>query len=162
MAKSLFFKLARAGVDYVAEELNKKVQAVTELALKPVQLMAQQVVGGTIWRGNGADAFVEAVSKLVVPDTNQMMGHITELNGNIHNAVNVMDQVDVKVSAGFEQLGDVFSKIYGSGGGASASGGAMFDFKSRIAAQNAPPADFGALGAASQMGPQGGPRPPNR
>ena len=157
MAKNSFFKFARAGVDYVAEELNKKVQAVADVALKPVQLMAQQVVGGTIWRGNGADAFVEAVSKLVVPDTNQMMGHITELNGNIHNAVNVMDQVDVKVSAEFEQLGDVFSKIYGSGGGASASGGLASQFAGR---QVPPPG--GMKGAASQMGPQGASRPPNR
>lgn len=162
MAKSLFFKLARAGVDYVAEELNKKVQAVAEVALKPVQLMAQQVVGGTIWRGNGADAFVEAVSKLVVPDTNQMMGHITELNGNIHNAVNVMDQVDVKVSAGFEQLGDVFSKIYGSGGGASASGGPMLSSKSQIITHNTLSPELAAKLGASQMGAAGGSRPPGK
>lgn len=111
MITNALLKFARAVVEHVMSQLTQQVRIVTDQAISPMQMMVQQVTGG-IWRGRGADAFVQAVNGMLVPNTNQMTGAINQLNNNIRFAMDRIEQADVKAGAQFKQLGDVFGKVF--------------------------------------------------
>lgn len=111
MFKSVLLKFARKVVDHVMSQLTQQLRIVTDQALSPMQMMVQQVQGG-VWRGQGADRFVQEVSSMMMPDTQRVGDTITTLNKNIRFAMDRIDQADAKASTSFQQLGDVFSKIF--------------------------------------------------
>jgi uncharacterized protein YukE len=109
--KSILLKIARAVVVHVISQLAQQVRLIDDQVVNPMQVMGQQVTGG-MWRGQGADAFVEAVNRMMVPDIQKMSGEIDRLGGNVRFALDRMTQADVKASNTFKQLGDVFAKIF--------------------------------------------------
>jgi uncharacterized protein YukE len=111
MFKSILMKFARKVVEHVMSQLTQQLRIVTDQAFNPMQMMVQQVQGG-IWRGDGADRFVQEVSSMMMPNTQRVNDTITTLNNNIRFAMDRIDQADNKASTTFQQLGDVFSKIF--------------------------------------------------
>ena len=83
----------------------------TPQAMQPMRMMVQQVMGG-IWIGEGANAFVDEVSSLMIPGVGQVMDQINTTTRNINRAVEVIDEADKKVQSMVGSLNDVFGRIY--------------------------------------------------
>lgn len=76
-----------------------------------MQAMIQQVVGG-VWIGEGANAFVEEVSSLMLPGVGRVGETITTMHRNLNHAIDVMDQADQQVNSLVGGLIDIFGGIY--------------------------------------------------
>jgi hypothetical protein len=104
-------RLARRILQSVLSQLTQQLNIVRDQALSPMRTMVQQVVGG-IWIGDGANAFVEEVSSLMVPGVGQVMDHITFLSTNLQRASDIIDAADKRVQGMANSLGDTFGSIY--------------------------------------------------
>jgi hypothetical protein len=104
-------RFARRVVEGVRGQLTQQLNVVEEMARAPIQAMVQQVVGG-IWIGDGANAFVEEVSSLIIPGINQASDYMMRFDRNIQNAIDVMDRADEQVNSLVNGLGDLFDAIY--------------------------------------------------
>ena len=111
VTRGLLIKIAIEVVMYVIKQLLLLVRNLNEQVIRPMQVMVQQVTGG-IWRGDGANAFVEAVNNMMVPDTERMSSQIDTLSKNINFATTTMQQADAKAGTVFRNLGDVFAKVF--------------------------------------------------
>lgn len=111
MTTSQLIRLARAILNSVITQLNQQLDIVQDQALTPLRAAVEAVVGG-IWRGAGADAFVDEVSQLMIPGVGVVGGHITKVNQNVQRAIEIMDQADAQVATMANNLGDIFDNIY--------------------------------------------------
>ena len=109
--KKALMRLARKVLQNVLSQLTQNLNVVQEQAYSPMQAMVQQVVGG-MWIGRGADAFVEEVSSIMMPNVNRISDNITTTSRNIMNAMDVMDRADEQVNTAVNALGDLFGGIY--------------------------------------------------
>jgi uncharacterized protein YukE len=89
-------RFARKVVEGILSQLTQQLNVVQELAMAPMRAMIGQVTGG-VWRGEGANAFVQEVSNLMIPGVGRVAETITGLNANIRFAQNVMDRADEEV-----------------------------------------------------------------
>lgn len=103
-------RFARKIVEGVLGDLGRQLNIVQELAYKPMQMMVQTVVGGA-WVGKGADAFVQEVSSMMMPNVNKIAETIVKTQKNIQHACDVMDRCDKQVRSKVNGLSDVFSQI---------------------------------------------------
>lgn len=108
--KGILVKIAVEVVSHVTSQLLQQVRILSDQVIYPMQVMVQQVVGG-MWRGGGANAFVEAVNNMMVPDTERMSNQIDTLCKNINFATTTMQQADAKAGTAFRNLGDLFAKV---------------------------------------------------
>jgi hypothetical protein len=92
-------------------QMMQQFNIVQDQALAPMRRMVQAVTGG-IWVGDGADAFVEEVSSLMIPGIGQVMDHIQTVHNNLQNACDVIDQADSQVTSKVNGLADIFGAIY--------------------------------------------------
>ena len=97
MIGKLLMRLARKVVEGVLSQLNQLLGMVQELAMAPMRMMIQQVTGG-VWRGNGANAFVQEVSSLMIPGVGKVASTITGISNNLKFAQSVIDRADEDVS----------------------------------------------------------------
>ena len=104
-------RMARQVVQNVSSQLTQQVNVIQNQALQPMRMMVQQVMGG-IWIGEGANAFVEEVSSLMIPGVGQVIDQVTITNQNLNRAVEVIDEADKKVQGMVNSLSDVFARIY--------------------------------------------------
>ncbi len=104
-------RFARQVVQNILGQLMQQFNVVQEQALSPMRAMVQQVTGG-VWIGEGANAFVEEVSSLMIPGVGKVGEHITTMQRNLNHAVETMDQADSQVTGLVNGLSDVFSNIY--------------------------------------------------
>lgn len=109
--KKALLRLARQVVQGVLSQLMQQLNIVRESALAPMRAIVQQVVGG-VWKGDGANAFVEEVSSLMIPGVGQVADHITIMHQNLQRAVDVIDRADQQVHSKANSLGDIFGAIY--------------------------------------------------
>ena len=91
-------RFARQVVENVLSQLMQQFNVIEQQARNPMQAMIQQVVGG-VWIGEGANAFVEEVSSLMLPGVGQVGEHITTMHRNLNHAIDVMDQADQQVTS---------------------------------------------------------------
>ncbi len=97
MIGKLLMRLARKVIEGVLSQLNQLLGMVQELAMAPMRMMIQQVTGG-VWRGNGANAFVQEVSSLMIPGVGKVASTITGISNNLKFAQSVIDRADDEVS----------------------------------------------------------------
>ncbi len=108
---SMLIRLARKVVESVMQQLMQQFNVVEEMAMSPMRAMIEQDTGG-IWVGDGADAFVEEVSSIMIPPVGRIGDHITRLPSNIKSAVDIMDRADSQVNSAVNALADIFGGIY--------------------------------------------------
>lgn len=108
--KRALLRMARAAVQNALNGLNQQLNVVQQQAYRPMQMMVQQVVGG-VWVGRGADAFVQEVSSIMMPNVNQIAEQIVRTQRNIQFAVDRIDQADQQVRTRAGALGDLFGNI---------------------------------------------------
>jgi len=94
---SILLRIAKAVLQQVLQGLMQQFNVVQEQAMAPMRAMVQAVTGG-VWIGQGADAFVEEVSSLMIPGVGKVGNNITKLRGDLEHARDVMDQADADVS----------------------------------------------------------------
>ncbi len=94
---NFLFRFVRKVVEGVLSQLMQQLNVVQELALAPMRAIIQQVVGG-VWRGEGANAFVQEVSTMMIPGVGRVADTITTLNRNLTFAQNAIDRADEEVS----------------------------------------------------------------
>jgi predicted ribosome-associated RNA-binding protein Tma20 len=109
MGKLLRF--ARQVVANVLSQLTQQLNIVQNQALQPMRTMIQQVTGG-VWVGDGANAFVQEVSSLMIPGVGKVGENITTMQRNLNRAIEVMDRADQQVNGMVRGLSDVFNGIY--------------------------------------------------
>ena len=107
----MLLRFARKVVQSVMSQLMQQVNIVQDEALAPMRKMIQDVTGG-IWIGEGANAFVEEVSSLMIPGVGQVSDHITTMHKNLQHASDVIDQADEQVNSKVNSLADIFGGIY--------------------------------------------------
>ena len=104
-------RLARRILQSVITQLNQQFDIVEDQALNPMRMMIQAVTGG-IWIGASADAFVNEVSSIMIPEVGVVGHNITTINGNIQTAIEILDQADQQVTSMVNNLGDVFERVF--------------------------------------------------
>lgn len=104
-------RFARQVVANVTSQLNQQFNVVEQSAMAPLRAIVGQVTGG-VWKGDGANKFVEEVSRMMIPGVGRVGAQIKTLNSNLQRAVTVMDQADAQVSSLAKGLGDVFGGIF--------------------------------------------------
>lgn len=109
--KRALLRMARAAVQNALGQLTQQFNVVQQQAYRPMQMMVQQVTGG-IWIGRGADAFVQEVQSLMMPNTNQIADQIMRTRGNVQFAMDRIDQADQQVRSRVNALADVFGAIF--------------------------------------------------
>ena len=103
-------RFARKIVEGVLGDLGRQLNIVQELAYKPMQVMVQTVVGGA-WVGKGADAFVQEVSSIMMPNATKIADTIIKQQKNIQFACDTMDRCDKQVRSKVNGLADIFSQV---------------------------------------------------
>lgn len=109
--KKALMRLARKVLQGVLGQLAQQLNIVQDQALSPMRQMVQAVTGG-IWIGEGANAFVEEVSSIMIPGVGQVMDNISFMSSGIQFAMDTMDRADEAVSTKVNSLSDVFDAIY--------------------------------------------------
>jgi uncharacterized protein YukE len=104
-------RFARQVVANVLSQLTQQLNIVQQQALAPMRMMIQQVTGG-VWVGDGANAFVQEVSSLMIPGVGRVGENITTMQRNLNHAIEVMDRADQQVNNMVRGLSDVFGGIY--------------------------------------------------
>lgn len=94
---NFLFRFVRKVVEGVLSQLMQQLNVVQELAMAPMRAIIQQVLGG-VWRGEGANAFVQEVSTMMIPGVGRVADTITTLNRNLTFAQNAIDRADEEVS----------------------------------------------------------------
>ncbi len=110
----LFKKLlrfARQVVSNVSSQLTQQFNVVEQMATAPMRVIVSQVTGG-VWKGDGANRFVEELSKTMIPGVAMVGNQIQTFNKNLQRAINIMDQADAQVSSLAKGLGDTFGGIF--------------------------------------------------
>jgi len=107
----VLIRLAMKVVQSVLSQLTQQLNVVQEQAMAPMRQMIQAVMGG-IWIGDGADAFVEEVSSLMIPGVGRVADNITMIHKNVQHAADVIQQADQQVSSKVNGLADIFGSIF--------------------------------------------------
>jgi uncharacterized protein YukE len=111
MFENPLLRFARQLVQQVIQQEMQQIAKMEQAALQPMQSMIQQVVGGA-WIGNGADAFVNDVTKMMIPGVQQInQGVQTHANG-ISHAVDVIDKADRDVQKIATDVGQLFHGVF--------------------------------------------------
>lgn len=108
---SKLLRFARQVVANVTGQLNQQFNVVEQMALAPLRAIVGQVTGG-VWKGDGANKFVDEVSKMMIPGVGRVGTQIRTFNSNLQHAIAVMDQADTQVASLAKGLGDVFGAIF--------------------------------------------------
>jgi uncharacterized protein YukE len=94
--RRLLMRMARSILQSVLQGLVQQLNVVEQMAMAPLKMMVQQVVGGA-WKGQGADAFVNEVTSLLVPNVETVKEHIGNTSKNLDFARTRVEQGDQSV-----------------------------------------------------------------
>lgn len=97
MIGKFLLRFARKILDGVLSQLTQQLNIVQEMAMAPMRLMIQQVTGG-VWRGNGANAFVQEVSTLMIPGVDKVAKTIGGVSNSLKFATSVIDRADEEIN----------------------------------------------------------------
>jgi uncharacterized protein YukE len=110
MASSIF-KLARSVVRGAINTVKSQANSVSEQITSPLENWVKLVAGG-VWKGNGANRFVEEMTREVVPQLVNMFNAFDVFGGTVNKAIDIMDRADREATNKANMLNDVFSKIF--------------------------------------------------
>jgi hypothetical protein len=105
MVSNALLKLARAVLENVVSQVGGQLRIIQEQVIAPSRGIIQTVTGG-VWRGKGADAFVDEIASIMIPGVGQIGDKINEFTNNVTTAREIIERADESV----ERL--VRSKLY--------------------------------------------------
>jgi phage-related protein len=102
--------LVRSVVNGISDQINKLVSSVMDTVTSPLKGLVNQVVGG-IWKGNGADRFVQEMNSEVIPSLTNLGSLGIDLGSTIGQAVAAIDGADKQATSLVGQLVETFQGI---------------------------------------------------
>lgn len=103
-------RIARAVVNSVIQTINAQINLIQDAITAPLRAMVQQVLGG-IWRGEGANRFVQEMTNEVIPQLVNIGNINLNFSSLIRRSLDIMDRADRQATAKANELFDVFHKI---------------------------------------------------
>jgi hypothetical protein len=110
MFTDLLLRVAKMVVQQVMQGLTQQLNVVLEQAYNPMQAVLEQVTGG-VWKGVGADAFVEEVSSLELPGVGLIGDQIRGFQANLQRAEEIMEEADKKANQAVRGVDEIFRRI---------------------------------------------------
>jgi hypothetical protein len=93
----MLIRVARRVLEGVLSQLAGQLRTVEDMAMNPLKAIVQQVVGG-VWKGDGADAFVNEVNSIAIPSVGQVGQHVSTMSINVQFARDVIEQADEDIN----------------------------------------------------------------
>jgi len=95
MIARVLLAIARVVLKGVISMLAKQLLRVAEEAIRPMQSVADMLSGDNdVWRGAGAQKFVEVVQSMLIPGVQTSHDQIQRLKNNLDTACDTIDQAD--------------------------------------------------------------------
>jgi hypothetical protein len=104
-------RFAQEIVESIRSGLVQQTGIVQEQALSPLNAILQQVIG-TQWIGQGADAFAEELSSIMIPDIGRVTDNIGWLNAGLGQAAELISAADKAAVAAVNEFADACSNIF--------------------------------------------------
>ncbi len=105
------FKFVEDLIGNAISQILKQVNVVQDAVTAPLRGLVNQVMGG-IWKGNGANRFVQEMISEVIPMLVNIMGFGTSYANAIDRARNRMNQAINQATSQAQSLFDVFNGIF--------------------------------------------------
>ncbi len=105
------FKFVEDLIGNAINQILKQVNVVQDSVTAPLRGLVNQVMGG-IWKGNGANRFVQEMISEVIPMLVNIMGFGTGYANAIAKAQNRMNQAINQATSKAQTLFDVFNGIF--------------------------------------------------
>jgi len=99
--------LARSAVSQIMKFINQITDGVTN----PLKANVAQVVGG-VWKGKGADRFVEEMNNVVVKQLENMAVNMIGLPDGVNRTIETIQNADKKAAGLISGLADQFKGIF--------------------------------------------------
>lgn len=104
-------KFARSMVSNIINQIYQQVNLIQDAVTSPLRSLVSLVLSG-VWKGDGANRFVEEMTSEVIP----MLVNIANINNSYADAIKKsmdrMEQAERQAISKAQQLVEVFSKIY--------------------------------------------------
>ncbi len=108
------FSFVFDAIDSVVGQITNFGSQIEDEIFGVISGFVQQVQGG-IWRGNGADAFVQEMSDVVLPEVRNLIASLTGGGGlipGINQVTNMISELDDFMGGVANAIGDVFDAIF--------------------------------------------------
>jgi hypothetical protein len=105
------FKLMFDVVDGVVGQILSQVKIIEDAVTTPLRAVVGQVTGG-IWKGDGADKFVQEMTSEVIPMLVNIMGVNNGYSAAIRRSLDRMNQAEQQAASVANTLMEVFGQIY--------------------------------------------------
>ena len=88
----ILIRIARAVLKMVLQQLMQQFNILQEQVMSPMRQMVQQVTDG-VWIGEGANAFVDEVSSIMIPGVGRVADDVDFFRNGLQKAEEIMDQL---------------------------------------------------------------------
>ena len=105
------FKLMFDIVDGVVGQILSQVRIIEEAVTTPLRALVGQVTGG-IWKGDGADKFVQEMTGEVIPMLVNIMSINNGYSSAIRRSLDRMNQAEQQAAQAANTLMEVFGQIF--------------------------------------------------
>jgi phage-related protein len=109
--QSILIRFARSIVESVIGQITDQINNLTEMVQSPIREMIGLVTGG-IWRGRGADKFVDEMNSVVLPMVGQLIAAILGLNTSVRTCITTLDRADEEARNVVNSVSDIFDAVY--------------------------------------------------
>lgn len=86
-------RFVRALVGAQLSQISGLLNIIEQQGLSPIRMIVQQVLGG-VWKGQGANAFVEELNTLAIPGIGKVGEHLSLMSQKLNFAQDVIDRAD--------------------------------------------------------------------
>ncbi|MHB8133105.1 MAG: hypothetical protein ACYDH1_02675 [Anaerolineaceae bacterium] len=104
-------RIVRSVVNHVISMITAQVNIIQDAVTSPLRGIVQQVTGG-VWKGEGANRFVQEMTSEVIPSLVNIGSMNMGFGNGIKKALDIMDQADRQAQSKANELFDVFGKIF--------------------------------------------------
>lgn len=108
--EKLLLRVAKSLFQQCMQGLSQQINVVREAAAAPMQAAVAEVMNG-VWRGVGADAFVEEVSNIEIPLVGAIGDEIETTQRNLQRAHDIMEEADQKANQAVRSIEETFRRI---------------------------------------------------
>ncbi len=105
------FKFIEDAVSSAIGQILKQVNVVQDAVTAPLRGLVNEVMGG-MWKGEGANRFVQEMMSEVIPMLVNIMGFNTNFANAISKAQNRMNQAINQATSKALSLNDIFNQIF--------------------------------------------------
>jgi L-ribulose-5-phosphate 3-epimerase UlaE len=105
------FKWVEDLVNNVINQVLQQVNIIQDAVTAPLRALVNQVMGG-VWKGEGANRFVQEMTSEVIPLLVNIMGFNTNFANAIKKSQDRMQQAVKQATSVANTLADVFGQIF--------------------------------------------------